>query len=225
MPNICYCNLEIKSNDEKILNNFIQYVRAETCVFDFDLILKVPSHLNEMEKFEWKQQNWGTKWNTFVSRIVKRSNNNIHYYFETVWTPPINLLYTLSKFFPELDFYIHYKISESYCMGELFLKNDKLLNEKYFSILEYAVYEYDNYDLKRDDDYDDVEDYDYIFYLLESINKYDNTKNKDILNEKIMHCFNYASKNNKKLLNDLKKSPYLFYYRKNVINSILKIIE
>ena len=81
--------------------------------------------------FDWRCENWDTKWNSEVLTswnyeselpedgvIEKSGSHQISILFNTAWCPPINLIFTLSKDYPNVTFemYSYYErtLSTSY---------------------------------------------------------------------------------------------------------------
>lgn len=81
--------------------------------------------------FDWRCENWDTKWNSEVLTpwnyeselpedgvIEKSGSHQISILFNTAWYPPINLIFTLSKDYPNVTFemYSYYErtLSTSY---------------------------------------------------------------------------------------------------------------
>lgn len=54
--------------------------------------------------YEWRNENWGTKWNAANASITERAEDGtkISYSFETAWAPPIPVFFELSKQFPDV---------------------------------------------------------------------------------------------------------------------------
>lgn len=57
--------------------------------------------------YEWRIQNWGTKWNAMpYDEDFEETENEIR--FSTAWSPPIGIVRILASRFPKIDFEIVY---------------------------------------------------------------------------------------------------------------------
>ena len=122
-------------------------------IFDFNSILPMPQELEgtsspprekdkkltiELKKkfghgdwYSWREENWGTKWNTNpkwssctiertiipddpISKIKYKDIVKLIYSFRTAWTPPIPVIKEAAKIFPMLLFKLSY---EEYVSG------------------------------------------------------------------------------------------------------------
>ena len=65
--------------------------------------------------YEWKNNNWGTKW-IMDFEVIQTLNEKLVYYFDSAWAPPVSLLENISVKYPHLKFSISYNIFEE--MGD-----------------------------------------------------------------------------------------------------------
>jgi hypothetical protein len=63
--------------------------------------------------YEWCVSNWGTKWNTSETLVVKVSDDCVNYTFQTAWAPPIPVYEELSKLFPNTNIFANFDESGS----------------------------------------------------------------------------------------------------------------
>ena len=73
----------------------------------------------DQDWYHWNCRNWGTKWDVAVSNgdeypnaVLVFTNNNsdyVMYNFQTAWSPVLEVLLTLSKQFPTLEFNYEYE--------------------------------------------------------------------------------------------------------------------
>lgn len=141
MPNWCYNTLTI-TGKPKALNKMLKQVKVDKnrvddfnenqeTIFSFNKVIPMP----ESEKdnwYEWRVQNWGTKWNADVQYETtdQWENGEVFIEFNTAWAMPIPVLETLSKQHPTLTFFMR-AYEESYAFWQIFtLKNG---NYKEFS--------------------------------------------------------------------------------------------
>ena len=125
MPNHV-CNTITVSGDRTIVALLDKAVRADdTQPFDFNRIIPKPPivdhvsagsldsqtrHANPNRNwYEWQINNWGTKWNAYDFTAATDGT----YEFCTAWSPPIPVILTLSKLFPEVSIEFEY---EEECM-------------------------------------------------------------------------------------------------------------
>ena len=95
---------------------FSQY--KDTIHFDFDRLIPQPEHIKDEPDveiplrgdisgskrpawYDWRCQNWGTKWNACHSR-VEREAATIFLSFDTAWSPPSPIFNEIAKRFPTL---------------------------------------------------------------------------------------------------------------------------
>jgi hypothetical protein len=54
--------------------------------------------------YEWRINNWGTKWNAFNVSVKQNTTTELEYHFETANGLPIDLIIELSRIFPDANF-------------------------------------------------------------------------------------------------------------------------
>jgi hypothetical protein len=57
--------------------------------------------------YEWRNRNWGTKWNTYDHEEVRETSRSISYVFQTAWGEPQPVFEALKAKFPGLKFSVH----------------------------------------------------------------------------------------------------------------------
>ena len=79
--------------------------------------------------YEWKNDNWGTKW-IMDFELVDSLNEKLIYTFDSAWAPPISLLEKISSEYAKLKFNITYNVFE--VMGDdtelVIIENGKITN-------------------------------------------------------------------------------------------------
>ena len=122
MPNHCYNRVEIYCRSEKQKNEIKKFLESEETCFDLSHILPEPDYEtvevkptfpeiignNEPVKvseswWDWRIQNWGTKWNTYDD-YVEETEDTLTYIFYTAWAPPEMAVAHLREIYkPERD--------------------------------------------------------------------------------------------------------------------------
>ena len=121
MPNWCQNKVLIKGKREDIIAvKKLLKDTGEENVFSLNKILPIPDELkgtkappdkpsiNLRKKYgfdnwyDWCIHNWGTKWDTCETQLVKETPRSLHYYFNTAWSPPQGALVALSRQFPNV---------------------------------------------------------------------------------------------------------------------------
>lgn len=119
MPNWCYNNLYITSEDNKQLEKVIQGITNNSeQLFDFNRIIEMPEELqntkspnnvnpDEMKAkygfvdwYDWRNRNWGTKWNAKDVELNLDTPQQIHIRFSTAWSPPMPVITKIAEMFP-----------------------------------------------------------------------------------------------------------------------------
>jgi len=59
--------------------------------------------------YNWEITHWGCKWGAASSVIVEEWDGHVEYAFDTAWSPPIELLKTMGKQWPNLTFVLVYE--------------------------------------------------------------------------------------------------------------------
>ena len=123
MPNYCDNSLSIEGPHDT-LRKIHDLVRGEENPFDFEKIIPMPADVEDW--YDWRCENWGTKWNSSGALIVDDNT----YEFDTAWSTPYEVLVELSKQFPNSTISVDYADEDigSNC-GSYVLKNGELLEE------------------------------------------------------------------------------------------------
>lgn len=114
-PVFAFWNI-IKPTDMEAYEN--QPVRSEKSINDPDWWADT-QRLSDMDNswYNWNHRNWGTKWDVAVSddeqypetEITIDSADTLGYRFNTAWSPPIVVIETLSRQYPNLNFNLSYE--------------------------------------------------------------------------------------------------------------------
>lgn len=108
MPNWCENKLIITSGADIFIDSFTSLNNEGGRFFDFEKILPIPEgFLNDDRWYRWCVSNWGTKWNS-TAETTNASEDWTEVFFDSAWSPPIELLRTLSKKCPSIHFELYY---------------------------------------------------------------------------------------------------------------------
>ena len=130
MPNHCFNKVTISVGNAdgqnlKVLVDSLKSEENETD-FDFNAILPMPPELenvdwSEAEKmndiirarykkeygsdnwYDWRVNNWGTKWNSYSCELVEQEDDYVVYTFDTAWGPPTGVIEALRKQCPDFS--------------------------------------------------------------------------------------------------------------------------
>ena len=116
MPNYCYNRVEINGEGAEEIANKIE---SEETPFDFTKIFPEPDYdkieveptfeKEEGDDFrmpkwwDWRVQNWGTKWNSFDCEVTILEDDQVEYTFNTAWSPPEGVIYKLRELYPDVS--------------------------------------------------------------------------------------------------------------------------
>ena len=53
--------------------------------------------------WDWRVQNWGTKWNSYNEVITEEEDDYVIYTFDTAWSPPEPIIFALREKFPDVS--------------------------------------------------------------------------------------------------------------------------
>jgi hypothetical protein len=116
VPNWCSNSVQI-SGPENLLNTLLETVHGQFCPFSFARIKPEPPEFFSrpaeeglaMDRYSWRCENWGTKWDLDGDTPSFSSNARISclpgkliFLFDTAWSPCLPVIDTLSKMHPQL---------------------------------------------------------------------------------------------------------------------------
>lgn len=90
MPNYCQNTLYVSHKNKAEIDNLLTEATKEEPKL-FDAIRPTPPELLEKGWYEWRLQNWGTKWNPIIGDCDKQEDGTLRIEFDTAWSPPIEL--------------------------------------------------------------------------------------------------------------------------------------
>ena len=117
MPNHCHNRVEIYGEPEE-LAKIKKQVKTKETLFDFTKIYPEPDYekievtptfeKDEEDDFrmpswwDWRVQNWGTKWNSYECALELDDLDMLRYTFDTAWGPPVGVIDKLRELYPEV---------------------------------------------------------------------------------------------------------------------------
>ena len=117
MPNWCENNLTVRGPEEEI-KRFLDGIKVssdkdgDNQLDILDCLYPQPEELENASggpKNDWGRKHWGTKWGDCYTDLVKKDPENLLFYFESAWSPPVEGFTKVAKDFPELLFYLTYE--------------------------------------------------------------------------------------------------------------------
>ena len=81
--------------------------------------------------YEWKINNWGTKWNARHLELEEKPRSLI-YVFDTAWSPPLPIIFKMSQMFDGLFFILDYREDGMCFKGKLKVRNSYIIYDKEF---------------------------------------------------------------------------------------------
>jgi hypothetical protein len=81
---------------------------------------------------DWNCSNWGTKWNACSVELKEESAEELHYYYETAWSPALPALEYATAKYPDLTFRVTYTEESDACAGLVVLKGGEVVSQREF---------------------------------------------------------------------------------------------
>lgn len=181
MPNWCYNTLEI-TGEPKEINKLLkkvertksegQAINYDSSRFAFNNIIPMPQEFNENGKwYEWRRENWGTKWEANDLEIDDNWENGYEVIrFSTAWSPAEPVIDKLAKDFPKLSFEWKFNEESNAYWGHIFYEKGKrteVFEGEFNTCAEYKMFYLDHhycemcnetmYDFCNDSDKQEVE--------------------------------------------------------------------
>ena len=118
MPNNCYNKVSIYGKEASKIASELE---SEETVFDFSKVLPEPDYdkieveptFRKEEKedsgfrmpkwWDWRVQNWGTKWNSYDCEVDIMDDETVEYTFSTAWSPPEPVIHKLRELYPDVS--------------------------------------------------------------------------------------------------------------------------
>lgn len=140
MPNWCENEVTITFTDTTEQEQFVKqvgdvqsYISWDSTEQLFDVFIPTPPELLEGEGWwEWRIQNWGTKWNPKVNDF-RVEDNLVFLRMDTAWAPPREFFVTLNEMFPSTIIELSYLEEGMAFCGKSRIQNgteyDRYINE------------------------------------------------------------------------------------------------
>ena len=110
---------------QKRMREFSEDRRREA----IELALKYQKNLDEhgcATWYDWSRKNWGTKWNAYGHNHQRNTENTV--YFQTAWSPPVELILELSRQFPNVELHLAYADEDTGCnVGKIKMKSGEYI--------------------------------------------------------------------------------------------------
>jgi hypothetical protein len=111
MANVCSNYITIQGSPEIIdiiAQDYIGYnKKADEIDFNFGIMSPIPDELLGND-YEWRIENWGTKWDGSFDYYIDISDDEIFMSVETAWNPCDKWTYKLIELCPGVDIYHEY---------------------------------------------------------------------------------------------------------------------
>jgi hypothetical protein len=110
MPNWCGNVLSVYfPGDDGVpgerLRELREFVATDVEPFSLGRIIPVPSEVEmsevPMAGYNWRVNNWGTKWDAHDVVVDETSDRGVDFRFDTAWAPPVEAVRELSRLFPD----------------------------------------------------------------------------------------------------------------------------
>jgi hypothetical protein len=125
MPNWCENNLTINGANER-LKQFLSENVKDDRELDFNFVSPSPT---DETWYDWRWQNWGTKWTGDVYFVEHAQDDALTINFNTAWSPPNAWIEKASKHYPDLHFYLLYEESGCNFAGYFQAENGETAGE------------------------------------------------------------------------------------------------
>ena len=127
MPNWCSNELRVDVSDidmsiHEWMNEVGEFekddngeVRLAFFRFDFNKIIPEPDYEHEDDWCDWREDNWGTKWNAEsffegeYSPVDYDDENTCEFYFYTAWCPPYGIIEELNEKYVGVSIQLFYR--------------------------------------------------------------------------------------------------------------------
>jgi hypothetical protein len=91
MPNHTDNRVILSHDDSQMIDNIYNVMNTENTELCHHLIPEPRDDENEPTSgwYEWRLENWGTKWDVYEAHCTRIDANTLHLNFYTAWSPPI----------------------------------------------------------------------------------------------------------------------------------------
>jgi len=130
MPNWCFNELTLIGEQMYLQKFNCENLNNEGDI-DFGRSVPFPRNRDEdKEWYEWRIENWGTKWTASDTLIKpKFEKDTVIYEFCTAWAPPIEWLTKVSGIYPDVKFELKYHEPNEDFSGIYEIKDDDIIKQ------------------------------------------------------------------------------------------------
>lgn len=157
MPNWCESDLLVFGPQAQ-LDDFMKFAKSDSSEFDFDKFVAYPEFFRRLDEaakawemapfkdgdcprdgfnsggYEWCVEQWGTKWPAHRVRIEEvdtyEDEGSVVIHFSTAWTPPLPIIRTAARLYPDLMFELRYFECGMEFDGILVCQNGNVLRDE-----------------------------------------------------------------------------------------------
>jgi hypothetical protein len=95
MPNHTDNRVTLSHKDPQMIDYIYNIMNTEDTELLNHIIPMPPEEELASGWYEWRTENWGTKWDIYESHCDRIDANTLHLYFNTAWSPPIPVFHKL----------------------------------------------------------------------------------------------------------------------------------
>lgn len=127
------------------ISRFMDTAMSEDELLSLESIAPLPE-LDDHLQVHVPSAIWGCKWDT--DRVIRRfEGDELKYFFDTSWDPPINAILSVSRRFPRLIFNLEWLDKQGHLTGgDITICNGGLLNDKYTPQILYDFVRVEDYE-------------------------------------------------------------------------------
>lgn len=140
MSELCRNRLSALGDTEQ-LAAFVERVQTDQQPLSFETIAPTPEELLKEGWYEWRIDNWGTKWDAEfedVTEPLRVRRTRAIYVFLTVFRPPVVWIERASEAFPALTLRLDYSAVDGAFSGVKEVRGGDVVRETHEPVLEEA---------------------------------------------------------------------------------------
>lgn len=136
IPNWCSNGLTVEGPAEQVHKFYSDNSTADKPL-SFEALVPTPKS-DKGEPFEdwydWRIENWGTKWDLSDDLSYEEQGDYIHYTFDTAWSPPAAWVAAVSAKYPDLLFTLIYEEGGMCFAGEFVAKGGEVTTDNSWDV-------------------------------------------------------------------------------------------
>lgn len=163
MPNWCENKIEIFGSAEAI-EQLVALVKSPDSDFDFNRLIPYPEEyaVGDVDGkavgynsggYDWCIRNWGTKWNACEPSVIV-TENTVEIYFDTAWSPSLEVTEKLVSLFPDVTIKHTYEEGGMDFSGYVLYKNGEIVESEEGDYDVFPVHEHEH----CEDEYEEREE-------------------------------------------------------------------